>query len=417
MDLSRFLGAALAVALVSAARSASASVAIVVEGKGAKAAAAAVESALVGNETVVPATAIVAALPHAPLGPALADAKKQSAILSSVRSAAVAAHVDDVIVLISEKKGGVRAYLIAPTGVPFEDLAPAKEAPSALAERLREELIRLRPPAPAAPPTPSTEVPRASARDAPEGATDARSARSPLEIELSGGVGGRRFRYSDPLSAGLRRYDLPAAPMAGVNIGFYPLAFSRPPVVDVGLVGGYARAFGFRSETAVAQGRDANSAASGSSVSNQWSRFYVGARARVAASRSFLLGMNADYSGETFTFEGALAAESPSVAYRSLRVGLDGRFVFGKVALEAYAAYDAVLSGGPVADRFPHARIGGIDASGGPTFALDDHWSVRLKIDYRRFFYAMNPVPGDSHVAGGALEEIYGVRGGLAYAY
>jgi hypothetical protein len=75
MDLSRFFGAAMAVALVSAAGSASASVAIIAEGKGAKVAAAAVESALVGNETVVPATAIVAGLPHAPLGPALADEK------------------------------------------------------------------------------------------------------------------------------------------------------------------------------------------------------------------------------------------------------------------------------------------------------------------------------------------------------
>lgn len=324
-----------------------------------------------------------------------------------MRSAAVAAHVDDVIVLISEKKGGVRAYVIAPTGVPFEDLAPTKEAPSALAERLRDELARLRPPVPVARLVPSPVTTLAPAPEVPESASEVRRGRSPLEIELSGGVAGRRFRYSDPLSAGLRRYDLPAAPMAGVNVGFYPLAFSRPPVVDVGLVGGYARAFGFRSETA----------ANGASVSNQWSRFYVGARGRFTASKSFLLGMNADYSGETFTFEGALAGESPSVAYRSLRVGLDGRFVFGKVALEAYAAYDAVLAGGPVADRFPHASIGGIDASGGPTVAIDDHWSLRLKVDYRRFFYAMNPVPGDSHVAGGALEEIYGVRGGLVYAY
>jgi hypothetical protein len=38
-------------------------------------------------------------------------------------------------------------------------------------------------------------------------------------------------------------------------------------------------------------------------------------------------------------------------------------------------------------------------------------------VSYRRFFYSMNPTPGDGYVAGGALDELGGLQASVAYIY
>jgi hypothetical protein len=43
-------------------------------------------------------------------------------------------------------------------------------------------------------------------------------------------------------------------------------------------------------------------------------------------------------------------------------------------------------------------------------------FEARLWLDYARWFYDMNPEPGDAYVAGGALDEMLTVLVGVAYA-
>jgi hypothetical protein len=54
---------------------------------------------------------------------------------------------------------------------------------------------------------------------------------------------------------------------------------------------------------------------------------------------------------------------------------------------------------------FPHATAGGVDAQIGPAVALSDFFELRLNGEYRRYFFSMNPRPGEAHIAGGALDE------------
>ena len=44
-------------------------------------------------------------------------------------------------------------------------------------------------------------------------------------------------------------------------------------------------------------------------------------------------------------------------------------------------------------------------------------FEARLTAHYTRYFYAFDPVPGDPHVAGGAVDELLGLGIGVAYAY
>lgn len=227
-----------------------------------------------------------------------------------------------------------------------------------------------------------------------------------FSVALAPEVGARHFRYRDAYTANLRRYDVGAAPIAGVHGGLYPFATLGGPV-DAGIVGEYAHAIALDSAPT-----------GGDTVSTSWYRFHVGARGRARIGQSFVLGFGVGYGGETFGFGGsAMDTQIPAVAYRYVRPALDARVAFGRFAIEAQVGYDAIVSAGSVADRFPHAKVGGVDASLGPTFAITRQWEIGLAASYRRFFYSMHPEPGDAFVAGGALDEMMGLSGSVAYVF
>jgi hypothetical protein len=53
----------------------------------------------------------------------------------------------------------------------------------------------------------------------------------------------------------------------------------------------------------------------------------------------------------------------------------------------------------------------------GAAFEIASGFEARLEGSYRRFFYAMNPRPGDPFVAGGALDEFWGAEAKVAYVF
>lgn len=227
-----------------------------------------------------------------------------------------------------------------------------------------------------------------------------------LSLQVGPELGARHFQYTDGLTSNLRSYDLGAAPLVAASAGVYPFA-DLASAIDVGLIGGYARAVALSSAPA-----------GGDAVTTDWWRFHAGVRGRARIGASFVLGISAVYGGETFGFsESALDAQVPAVAYRFIRPRVDARAAFGRFAVAGSVGYDIMLSAGRVADRFPHASVGGVESSLGPTFSLTRAWEVSLTASYRRFFYAMHPVPGDAFVAGGALDEMLGLQGGLAYVF
>ncbi|NOU32453.1 MAG: hypothetical protein HOO96_31495 [Polyangiaceae bacterium] len=397
-------------------------VVVMVEGKESEPARQEITSALAGNAVVEPSRDLSAALAQGgqrgALGASLNDPRKHDAVLSRVVAAAHTLRLDRVVVVTLGGPGhaGQARVRIVDVNGQRDTVAevPWKRGEGAVGRKVRDEVEVTPGPSSADSATESASAPAVSPTTVDSGApptsprkTDSSSKRgSIVEGALGFGAAGRRFRYSDPLSTGLRRYDLSAAPMIGVSGGVYPFA-SLSRTVDAGLTGGFASAVGVSSES-----RD------GADLGTRWSRFFVGARGRWHATGAMTLGLDLAYAGETFTFEESrIDAQVPSVGYRFVRAGADVAVSFGRFGIEAAAAYDAVTAAGSVANRFPRASIGGFDFAVGPSVSLGYGFSAVAKLEYRRLVYAMHPEPGDRFVAGGAMDELYGLQGGVAYAY
>lgn len=309
---------------------------------------------------------------------------------------------------VGEETDAVWSALASAFPAPAEPPAePATSAPS--------------PPASAAPaPEPATPALASSAPEGPSGADTGPVAapssghdhtRAGAYAVLRAGVeaGSRHFSYVDRLTPTLRPYDLFAAPLVTIDGEVYPLAGSSTPVLSgLGATGRYARALGLAS---------ADSA--GTKVGTSWQAFDLGLRERLPLTRWFVLGVDVGYGDASFVFDNAIqpAAQLPSVHYKVLRGGVDGRFGRGDLSLQLGARYLEVLSTGDLATLFPHAKVGGVEATIGVADTVARGIEVSLDVTYTRYFYSLLPVPGDAYVAGGALDEMASVSLGIAYLF
>ena len=259
--------------------------------------------------------------------------------------------------------------------------------------------------------TPASAAPAAAGAD--EGAASNGSpqdgGRGDAILSIRAGVesGSRDFTYVDRLTSTLRSYTLFAAPIAVADAELYPLARTRAAVLkDLGVTFDYAVALGLSS-----------SDSSGSSVSTAWSSFDVGARERIHAGRSWLLGLHGGYGQMSYSFSGALDAPAalPGVEYRFVRGGADARVALGPFSVYGSGSYLYVLSTGPIGTYFSRESVGGVEGRVGLARALGYGFEVSLEVAYTRFFYTLNPQPGDAYVAGGALDQM--AFGSLGVAY
>jgi len=363
---------------------------------------------------------------------------KDVELVARARSAARAAHVDRAILVHSEKSRArtvVHVWMVDAQG---NGGAPVDEdvrlgAGASLgdeADAAWNTVSGAFPPASPEPPTPSPPEPAPASSpaaaldssaqkptDADTGPTAAAPPRAHghtragsmavLGAALQGGS--RHFSYVDRLTPTLRPYDLFVAPLAAVAGEIYPFTSSAIPVLDdLGATGSYARAFGLASEDS-----------GGTKVSTSWQTFAVGLRERVPIGSAFVLGIDAGYGDTSFAFDDPIqpAAQLPSVHYKLLRGGLDGRFVRGDVSVHAGAGYLDVLSTGDFASLFPRASVGGVEAALGASDMIAPAVELSLDIAYTRFFYSLLPQPGDAYVAGGALDEMATIAVGVAYLF
>jgi hypothetical protein len=272
-------------------------------------------------------------------------------------------------------------------------------------------------PAPVTPAGPADDASAPKPPDADTGPTFAAAPRlhdhtwaaamAVLGAALQGGS--RHFSYVDRLTPTLRPYDLFVAPLVAVSGEVYPLMSTAIPVLsELGATGAFARAFGLGSQDS-----------SGTSVSTSWQAFDLGLRERLPLGKAFVVGIDAGYGDTSFAFDDPVraAAQLPSVHYKFLRGGLDGRFVRGDLSVRAGASYLDVLSTGDFAALFPRASVGGVEAGLGISDRVAPAVEVSLDLAYTRFFYRLLPQPGDTYVAGGALDEMATVSLGVAYLF
>ena len=367
---------------------------------------------------------------------------KDAELVARARSAARAAHADKAILVHVEKtrtKGGVVHVWVVdaqgsgsalvdedvrvPAGATEGDETdaawsavastfppPAETAPAAAARSAPSPAESTAGPAPLeaepsprpadADTSPSARAPRSAVATGP-------GALAQLGAAVQGGS--RHFSYVDRLTPTLRPYNLFIAPRLAIHGEIYPLVNSSIPVLEeVGVTGTYARAFGIGSQES-----------DGTKVGTSWQEFDVGLRERLPIGSSFVLGVDAGYGDTSFAFDDPVrpGAQLPSVHYKVLRGGLDGRLAFGALSLRAAAGYLDVLSTGDFAALFPRASVGGIDAAIGVSDKVTSTLELSLDVVYTRFFYNLSPVPGDAYVAGGALDELATLSLGLAYLF
>jgi hypothetical protein len=309
------------------------------------------------------------------------------------------------------KKTGALAGALGPAltalAKPAEPAPPTADESAAMTATLtaaRAESDQAWPPPSAAP----TVVP-----DRAESA-DRHDERSPFDAgwivaELHAGAAGRDFGYKGQVTRSPRSYSLTAAPRAGLSVEVYPLA-QTPLVVarDLGLVGGYDRSFAISSKLG---GQP--------SLDSTWYSYKLGLRGRQRVGSRAVVGLEGAYVRDSFTFSGddpVAVSRSPSVDYAAVRFALDGRVDVGRLGFVAGAGYRHVTDVGGVAQSFPRAHAAGVDAELGMSVRVATGLEARLRFAYTRYFFDLAPEVGDANVAGGALDQMFGVNAGLAFA-
>ena len=255
---------------------------------------------------------------------------------------------------------------------------------------------------------------------------------SPTEALLVGllglDLGGRQFHYNQRITnANLRPYDLPQAALLPVTPGgiisveLYPLARTPWAVardIGVGLGGGYNFA---RAQLGTVK------------LDTTWYEWEAYLRGRLhlgARGASPVIGFEGGYGRQVFTFKdaGGVADSLPGVNYHYLRVGLDGRVPVGRVAVIARAAFRHLLTkagpmgttlveAGSVGNHFPRAQISGLDARLGAALALGHNLEAVFILSYIRYWAAFNPSPGDTYIAGGAVDHFIHTDLGLSVSF
>jgi hypothetical protein len=374
------------------------------------------------------AEALVEQGPMVPLSKKL-DGAAHAAAVRKLRSAAIASGAAVVLVgRVTNGKAGHRVslFLVEPSGdeEPLADLVLDLKADShddaQVASAVGPALDKYKiPPAPESPAAPASvpavaigvEAGPSESPDAVPHRPTGRVARALFEFELGGEAAGRDFRYNDGVTANLRTYNVLPAAMLTVGAEVFPLAGASGVLRDIGFIGAFSQSLFLES-----------SVSGGSSVSTSETSYLGGVRVRIHpwGDEGPVIGVSDAYASQSFGFgptSGPLAVQIPAVDYTANRTAVDARIPVGRFAFLAEAGFRAVLDAGPVAQRFRFTRVEGVDAELGAAFAMAEGWEGRIVADYERYFYAFSPVPGDVYVAGGALDQLFGVRLALAWIY
>ena len=306
-------------------------------------------------------------------------------------------------VLVSGDVQGTRALkltLVVHNGKNGDDLGEVKfeGATLALLDRaIAGDLLKKLAPlaAGAERPTPPGEEPVDDAPDDAPPPTRAASRPAPLEAALTLGAGTRNYRYSDDLFAALRAYKMGPTPTAALAARWYPVAhFTGGFAANLGLAVAYERAFLIQSE------------ANGETYDTRAQQWLVGVHARLPVG-ALELGVDLGLGAHAFEVDDdAKQPLVPSVDYRFLRAGLDARYRSGSFLVGAAFGYRHVTDAGEVASDawFPRADVAGLDLGAHAGYAVIPRVYLLAGALYRRYWFSMNPEPGDPFVAGGALD-------------
>ncbi len=219
--------------------------------------------------------------------------------------------------------------------------------------------------------------------------------------------GGRHFRFKSAVG-NLRPYDAFGLPLGLIDVELFPLAFMKTKLLrHLALTGSARYAFPFSSSTG-----------NGGSIDTNWFGFDVGLRAPVFVGDSLMFSVDVAYNAEKFDFDDGdnnaqigIGAEVPGVNYRSVRLGLDTRFLISStLTLMFDAGFNFVTQVGPVED------ILGPDTAFGISSQLGVGWQLmrllELRLTARYSYYGLTFDQGNgggAQQADGGTDQLFGI--------
>jgi hypothetical protein len=205
-------------------------------------------------------------------------------------------------------------------------------------------------------------------------------------------------------------------PTPGITAEVFPLAPTGSRALGpLGFVGAYHRAIGVSSAR---QG--------GPSYPTTFEELAFGLEYRAVFGsdpRGLTIVPSIEWSETHFALgratDGTVENELPNVDYSGPRIGAELVLpLFSSVAILADASFTKVVSAGDVISA-SYFRAGSVNtASGlfGLRVYLGDSFAIDVAGSIDHVFYAFNPMVGDKFIAGGALDDMYALRGSFRVA-
>ena len=221
-----------------------------------------------------------------------------------------------------------------------------------------------------------------------------------IDISVGTRVFTRSLSWSGDTTQAMRPYDSSAAPTLRLGVELFPGAITGSRVARLfGVVFQYDRAIAL--STVDMRGRNYETSTSSLLAG-------VKMRAPFETERHELAVLVA-YRRQDFTVraEGDVPVNgAPDLGYASLQFGIASRWQLShRIALSLDAAYLAVLDTGQLAMVFPHTSSFGVDVVAGVAVSIALGIEVRAGADFRSYFHALNPEPGDRYSLTGATDQ------------
>lgn len=217
-------------------------------------------------------------------------------------------------------------------------------------------------------------------------------------------VGFRKFRYDNALTANARPYTAEGSIHIVLDGELHPWRrFVDNKVLDrLSIIGGA----GYSPVITASTGN-------GMQVDAFWRSQHAGLRIR-PLDRRVAVDVDAEWMHTLYVFrdeDSAPVADTPDVDYHVARIGVR---VLGKLTpqIDAWLGADnrVVVSGGPLEDRFRGSEVDGLAGRAGiAAFLLDRQLEARVEGAYARFAWTFSPEVGDTYVADGGSDALYGV--------
>jgi hypothetical protein len=182
---------------------------------------------------------------------------------------------------------------------------------------------------------------------------------------------------------------------AGLEV--FPARPGLPLISEVSLSGSMSRSI---------YGAGLAAAENVSNLSGRWIAWDAGARLRVVVAGREWGGLSLRYSSERHDFSGPRApgVVLPSGTLQAWEPGLDVLVPAGPLSLQLFGAWVLPVTRDAIDEVFPRARSQGFTAGARLGYALGEHVEVSLAGRHRRVLHALNPLPYDPYIAGGATD-------------